>query len=110
MIRVHFSVALANAVPFAKRRLIDLPDWAADPINAECTAAEVGRKFFDVRYGAWERFIGAEVFRAKVVVGISRPLAIAGQYDVTISRSVSARGMRPIISRQIHLQPKKEAS
>lgn len=92
MIRIHFAIGLAdfNAVPFAKRRMVDLPDWAAHACNAEVAAKFACEVFFHVANGTWERFIGANEQAAVVLIDIRRPAAIEGLYRVELKRVVKA--------------------
>jgi len=92
MVRVHFSLALAdfNAVPFAGRRVVDLPDWAGLDINAESAARVICETFFEPGTGAWERFIGAEKESVALLIAIRRPKAIAGLYRVALGRTITA--------------------
>lgn len=92
MVRIHFAIGLADfaAVPFAKRRMVDLPDWAGHACNAEPAAKLACELFFHAANGTWERFIGATEKDAVVLIDIRRPKAIEGLYRVELKRTVKA--------------------
>lgn len=92
MTRIHFAIGLADfaAVPFAKRRMVDLPDWAAHACNAEPAAKLACELFFHASNGTWERWIGATEPAAAVLIDIRKPQAIAGLYRVELVRAVKA--------------------
>lgn len=98
-VRLRFALALAdhNAMPFARRRIVELPDWAALACNADYAVKAACELFFDRDCGTWDRFLGATgaaPASAAILVDVIAPRAIAGLYRVELIHTVKAMPRR----------------
>ena len=94
MIDVKFSVTLEDAlefdVPMAKDHTILLGDWADCDDNAYGVCKDICESLFDTDF--WIDQFGPDDDGACVLVRITEPPSIAGDYMVTLDRKVVASG------------------
>lgn len=91
MIPVSWSMHLdkERTLPAQAHRASDLPAWAGVPSNRTETAARIAKEYWSDD-DLWEDTFGVDESCATVYVTVHTPDLIAGAYEVTLRRVVTA--------------------